>query len=134
MSDRRDQAASSTPETLNTAPDSPDADTRRGAWGFGNVPRFWGPRLRILLVMDGRINVPWGDHDFGLGYVLKSLRERFAWWVSIEITTAHRFDVEPVEVVELARLDKGRPEPCRLSVHSGWIRHRRLRPGLVLRR
>ena len=99
MSDRRDQAASSTPETLNTAPDSPDADTRRGAWGFGNVPWFWGPRLRILLVMDGRINVAWGDHDFGLGYVLKSLRERFAWWVSIEITTAHRFDVEPVEVV-----------------------------------
>jgi hypothetical protein len=98
MSDRRVQAASSTPETHNTAPDAPDADTRYGAWGFGNVPWFWGPRLRILLVMDGRVTVSWGDWDFGLGYVLKSLRAQFAWWVSIEITTAHRGDVEPVEI------------------------------------
>jgi hypothetical protein len=85
-------------ESLSVAPTDLNADTTAGTWGFGNLPWFWGVRLRILFVMDGRINITWGDDDFGLGYVLSTVRAHFAPWVRIEVVTAHRGDIEPVEI------------------------------------
>jgi hypothetical protein len=59
----------------------------RPSWGIRWVPWLWTTRIRILFVIDGRINMERGEMDFGLGLVLDTLLDpAFAWWV--------RFDVE----------------------------------------
>jgi hypothetical protein len=59
----------------------------RAGWGIRWVPWLWTTRIRILFVIDGRINMERGAEDFGLGLVLDTLLDpAFAWWV--------RFDVE----------------------------------------
>ena len=60
-------------------------------WGIGLVPWLWATRVRILIVIDGRINVGYGEYGFGLGPVLDTLRDQsFAWWVRFEVTVRKR--------------------------------------------
>jgi hypothetical protein len=49
---------------------------------------LWPTVIRILFVIDGRIKLHKDGSDFGLGYVLETLRASSSWWV--------RFDVEIV--------------------------------------
>src|SRR5262249_13901029 len=47
--------------------------------------------IRILFVIDGRIEESTDPTTFGLGYVLETLRdESFAWWVKFEVTVKKR--------------------------------------------
>jgi hypothetical protein len=60
-------------------------------WGIGLVPWLWGTPVRILFVVDGRINALHGDEDFGLGPVIDTLKSRwFAWWVRFQVTFKRR--------------------------------------------
>jgi hypothetical protein len=60
-------------------------------WGIGLVPWLWGTRLKILFVTDGRITESEGTEEFGLGLVLKTLRDpSFAWWVRFEVEVVSR--------------------------------------------
>lgn len=62
-----------------------------GMWGIGGAPWLWGTRIRILFVIDGRINEDDGAYDFGLGLVLNTLRNRwFAWWVRFTVHVVKR--------------------------------------------
>ena len=98
MRERRNDPPDSAADVASAYLPEPGSDTSAGLWGISNVPWLFGPRLRILFVMDGRVTVTWGDQDFGLGYVLKELRANFAWWVRLEVTTAHRGDVARTEL------------------------------------
>jgi hypothetical protein len=49
--------------------------------------------LRILIVIDGRILLTKDSQDFGLGYVLETLRAPFAWWVRFHVDVARHDDV-----------------------------------------
>jgi hypothetical protein len=62
------------------------------AWGI--VPKWtWQIRIRILFVIDGRITKGSERDEFGLGYVLDTLREgQFAWWVRFEVKVEDRDD------------------------------------------
>lgn len=65
-------------------------------WGIGPGYSLWGTQLRILFVVDGRVNFgkdpnPLGTQAFGLGYVLETLRDpSFAWWVRFKVDVAYR--------------------------------------------
>jgi hypothetical protein len=59
-------------------------------WGVSPGPWLWATRLRVLMVIDGRINDRSDPGDFGLGPVLGTLRKQFAWWVKIEVDVAKR--------------------------------------------
>jgi hypothetical protein len=62
-------------------------------WGIGRPPWLWGTRIRILFVIDGRITDSSDPTEFGLGYVIETLRDRsFAWWVRFEVTVKDRDD------------------------------------------
>lgn len=65
-------------------------DTSR-LWGIKPGPWLWGPRVRILFVIDGRVNGSKELNNFGVGLVLDTLRdESFAWWAHFEIDIAKR--------------------------------------------
>jgi hypothetical protein len=67
------------------------ADLLERRWGIGLVPWLWATRLRILFVIDGRINEGRGAEEFGLGFVLETLRDpSFAWWVRFEVEVVRR--------------------------------------------
>ena len=52
---------------------------------------MWGTRIRILFVIDGRITESTSPWEFGLGYVLETLRDQsFSWWVRFEVTVEKR--------------------------------------------
>jgi hypothetical protein len=59
-------------------------------WGVSPGPWLWATPLRILMVIDGRINTDWGHFDFGLGPVLETLATTFPWWVKTEVRVASR--------------------------------------------
>ncbi|MDQ4039297.1 MAG: hypothetical protein M3313_13335, partial [Actinomycetota bacterium] len=60
-------------------------------WGIGDAPWLWATRIRILFVIDGRINEGHSEEDFGLGPVLDTLRNRwFAWWVLFTVDVVKR--------------------------------------------
>ena len=62
-------------------------------WGIGDGPLLWPVRIRILFVIDGRINDSSDPTKFGLGYVLETLRDQwFAWWVRFEVVVMKRDD------------------------------------------
>src|ERR671912_197388 len=44
-------------------------------WGISPGYWLWGPPVRILIVVDGRINIGKDPFQFGLGYVLETLRD-----------------------------------------------------------
>jgi hypothetical protein len=60
-------------------------------WGIGKPPWLWHTWIRILFVIDGRITDSSDPTEFGLGYVLETLRDpSFAWWVRFEVTVKNR--------------------------------------------
>jgi hypothetical protein len=67
-------------------------------WGMRVGPWLWATRLRILFVIDGRIDLSSGASSFGLGPVLQTLRDpTFAWWVRFEVDVARRAPGDPTE-------------------------------------
>jgi len=68
----------------------PERSAAGSDWGIAPGPLLWAPRIRILIVMDGRVRAGSGAQEFGLGLVLSTLREQFAWWVRLVVAVAHR--------------------------------------------
>jgi hypothetical protein len=62
-------------------------------WGDAEVAPLWPVNIRILIVIDGRIVLTKKPMDFGLGYVLETLRAPFAWWVRFHVDIARHDDV-----------------------------------------
>jgi hypothetical protein len=61
------------------------------AWGIAPVPWLCTMRVRILFVIDGRINMSHDENEFGLGQVLATLLDpSFAWWVGFEAALVDR--------------------------------------------
>lgn len=72
-------------------------------WGIGLTPWLWATRVRILFVIDGRINEKRGARDFGLGFVLDTLRDpSFAWWVRFEVEVVCRDEPRSFRFTEKA--------------------------------
>ena len=46
---------------------------------------LWPQTIRILIIIDGRINQSKKKNEFGLGYVLDTLRAPFSWWVRFHV-------------------------------------------------
>jgi hypothetical protein len=66
------------------------------AWGISATPALWPVVLRILFVIDGRINTSFDPGSFGLGYVLGTLRdESYAWWMQFQVQVVRR-DAAPM--------------------------------------
>jgi hypothetical protein len=64
------------------APDRSAAPDLYRKWGVLPGPWLWATHLRILFVLDGRIDTGRTSGCFGLGLVLDTLRDNsFAWWV-----------------------------------------------------
>jgi hypothetical protein len=60
-------------------------------WGVAPGPAVWPVILRILFVIDGRIDTSSSPECFGLGYVLETLRDHsFAWWVRFKVQVVRR--------------------------------------------
>jgi hypothetical protein len=75
----------------NGSDDATVNDETSRLWGIKRGPWLWAPRVRILFVIDGRVNTSKSLDVFGLGLVLDTLRdESFAWWVRFEIDIAKR--------------------------------------------
>jgi hypothetical protein len=75
-----------------TAAGAEHADRYR-EWGVVAGPWLWTTRLRILFVLDGRIDTSEVDGCFGLGLVIRTLLDdSFAWWVSFEVDVVRRDD------------------------------------------
>ncbi len=56
---------------------------------------MWPTVLRILIVIDGRINTSGDPSGFGLGYVLETLRDdSFALWIRFQVQVVPRDPVE----------------------------------------
>ena len=67
-------------------------------WGVAPGPALWPTVIRILFVIDGRINTSKNPSSFGLGYVLDTLRnDGFAWWVRFEVQVVRRDHAELVQ-------------------------------------
>jgi hypothetical protein len=66
--------------------------TQADRWGISPVPWLWRTRVRILVVIDGvRITQSRDPNEFGLGFVLDTLRDSsFAWWVRFDVDVEHR--------------------------------------------
>jgi hypothetical protein len=62
------------------------------AWGISTRHGLWPVTVRILFVIDGRIILNKGEFDFGLGYVIDTLRASWSWWVSFEVDLVTRED------------------------------------------
>jgi hypothetical protein len=59
--------------------------------GLAPSPALWPVHLRILFVLDARIDTSHGAQCFGLGYVLDTLRDpSFAWWVRMRVDVVRR--------------------------------------------
>lgn len=66
-------------------------------WGVAPGAALWPTVVRILFVVDGRINTSTCPVSFGLGYVLETLRDpSFAWWVRFSVKVVRR-DLEPLD-------------------------------------
>ena len=73
-------------------PSDAPADLYR-KWGVLPGPWLWATHLRILFVLDGRIDTGRTSGCFGLGLVLDTLRDNsFAWWVRFEVDVVRRDD------------------------------------------
>ena len=67
------------------------ADELSVRWGVAPGPAVWPAVLRILFVIDGRIDTSVNPKSFGLGLVLETLRDRsFAWWVQFKVQVVRR--------------------------------------------
>lgn len=65
-------------------------DDLRLAWGITPGYWLWSSQIRILFVIDGRINLSSERGKFGLGLVLETLRTLFSWWASFTVDVAKR--------------------------------------------
>jgi hypothetical protein len=65
-------------------------DDLSSAWGITPGYWLWSSQIRILFVIDGRINLTSDADNFGLGFVLATLRSPFSWWVSFTVHVAKR--------------------------------------------
>ena len=65
-------------------------DDLRSAWGITPGYWLWSSHMRILFVIDGRINLSSQRGKFGLGLVLETLRTPFSWWTSFTVDVAKR--------------------------------------------
>jgi hypothetical protein len=75
------------------APERSAAPDLYGKWGVLPGPWLWATHLRILFVLDGRIDTGRTSGCFGLGLVLDTLRDNsFAWWVRFEVDVVRRDD------------------------------------------
>jgi hypothetical protein len=69
-------------------------------WGVAPGPALWPTVLRILFVIDGRINTSFDESSFGLGYVLETLRDdSFAWWVRFKVQVVRRDHAEVINTL-----------------------------------
>jgi hypothetical protein len=60
-------------------------------WGVLPGPWLWPTRLRILFVLDGRVDTGRTLGCFGLGLVIETLRDTsYAWWVRFEVDVVRR--------------------------------------------
>lgn len=66
------------------------SETSLPAWGISATESLWPVTIRILFVIDGRITLNKDDIQFGLGYVLDTLRAVWSWWVGFEVDIATR--------------------------------------------
>jgi len=60
------------------------------AWGITPGYWLWGTPIRILVVIDGIIDLTKRDAAFGLGYVLETLRAPASWCASFKVDVAKR--------------------------------------------
>lgn len=68
-----------------------EAATGTARWGSAPSPALWPVNLRILFVLDSRIDTSHAAECFGLGYVLDTLRDPlFAWWVRFRVDVVRR--------------------------------------------
>jgi hypothetical protein len=65
-------------------------DDLRSTWGITPGYWLWPTPIKILFVIDGRINLTSEPLTFGLGYVLDTLLAPFSWWVRFEVHVAKR--------------------------------------------
>jgi hypothetical protein len=66
-------------------------------WGLRAGPWLWATRIRILFVVDGRVDLSKLPDVFGLAFVLDTLRDTsFAWWVRFEVDVARRAPGPPI--------------------------------------
>lgn len=65
-------------------------DDLRRTWGITPGYWLWPTPIKILFVMDGRINLTSERLNFGLGYVLDTLLAPFSWWVRFQVHIAKR--------------------------------------------
>jgi hypothetical protein len=82
-----------TPSQVAAGSDASDATRTRltEAWGIAPVPWLCATPVRILFVIDGRINMSYDKNEFGLGQVLSTLLDpSFAWWVRFEAALVDR--------------------------------------------
>ena len=63
-------------------------NSARPWWGIPSV--LWTVPIRILIVIDGRINTGHGVSDFGLGPVLATLHDPAFPWVRFEVEVRRR--------------------------------------------
>jgi hypothetical protein len=78
-------------EVHTRAPErAPPPDLYR-KWGVLPGPWLWATRLRILFVLDGRVDTGSGFGCFGLGLVLNTLLDdSYAWWVRFDVDVVRR--------------------------------------------
>jgi hypothetical protein len=62
----------------------------RSTWGITPGYWLWPTPMKILFVIDGRINLTSDPSSFGLGFVLDTLRAPLSWWVRFEVHVAKR--------------------------------------------
>ncbi len=68
-----------------------ESDVLYGLWGVRPGPWLWSGTVRILFVLDGRINTSTVSSSFGLGFVIETLTDpSLAWWVRHEVTVVRR--------------------------------------------
>ncbi len=79
-------------------------DDWRRAWGITPGYWLWSSQIRILFVIDGRINLSSEKGKFGLGLVLETLRTPFSWWASFTVDVAKRDAPEEPESPDLEGL------------------------------
>jgi hypothetical protein len=68
----------------------PSAADLSRARAFGPIFSPLPTPIRILIVIDGRIVLSKDPSDFGLGYVLETLRGPIRWWVRFEVDIGKR--------------------------------------------
>jgi hypothetical protein len=54
-------------------------------FGVSDTLSLWPQTIRILIVIDGRVDESKNPKGFGMGYALETLRAPFSWWVRFQV-------------------------------------------------